>query len=131
MVILKTILMVMILVTLGSFNMVYAQSDPPFDSCFNSPDPTICGFTSNPFEAILDVFDQIMPGFGVLLLWGPVIFGLWYKTQKPEIAGFAGVIIVATVTGLHPAAVSIGILLLAASLGISFIGIFQRIKQTA
>jgi len=127
----KWILLIAGIIILGSFHTALAQSDPPFDSCFNDPDPTICGFTSNPFEAILDVFDQIMPGFGVLLLWGPVIFGLWYKTQKPEIAGFAGVIVVATVTGLHPAAVSIGILLLAASLGISFIGIFQRIKQTA
>lgn len=114
---------------MGSFHAAYSDS-PPVDFCLNKPDPTLCGFTDNPFEAILDVFDQIVPGFGVLLLWGPIVFGLWYKTQKPEVAGFAGIIIVATVTGLHPVAVSMGILLFATSLGIAFIDIFRRIKQT-
>lgn len=79
----------------------------------------------------MDYFDQLMPGFGVLLIWGPIVFGLWYSTQQPTIAGFAGVVIVGTVTGLHPQAVSMGILLLAISLGIAFIQIFQRLKQNA
>lgn len=115
---------------MGSISSAYGGS-PPFDSCYNHPDASLCGFTSNPFSAILDYFDQIVPGFATLLLWGPIIFGLWYKTQKAEIAGFAGIIVVATVTGLHPQGVAIGMLLVAVSLGISFIGIFQRIKQTA
>ena len=114
----------------GSVSAAYAGT-PPFESCYNNPDPSICGFTSNPFSAILDYFDQLMPGFGLLLLWGPIIFGLWYSTQTPEVAGFAGIIVIAVVTGLHPQAISIGLLLLAASLAIAFIGIFQRIKQTA
>lgn len=126
---LKWILLVMAIMTLGTFQTVYAGT-PPADFCLNDPDPTLCGFTTNPFEAILDYFDQIIPGFGVLILWGPIVFGLWYKTQEPKIAGFAGVIIVATVTGLHPTAVSLGILLVAASLGISLIGLFVRVKQT-
>ena len=126
----KPILFLLVILTSGSVSAAYAGT-PPIDSCYNNPDPSLCGFTSNPFSAVLDVFDQVMPNFGVLILWGPIVFGLWYKTQKPEIAGFAGVIIVGTVAGLHPTAVSIGILLVAFSLGISFIGIFQRIKQTA
>lgn len=113
----------------GLTELAYA-ADPPIDSCYNDPDPTICGFTSNPFSATMEYFDQIMPGFGTLLLWGPIIFGLWYKTQQPLIAGFAGIILVGTVTGLHPQGVAIGLLLMAMSLGIAFIDIFRRLKQT-
>lgn len=126
----KTILFIIFCLTFVTSQFAYA-ADPPIDSCYNNPDPTICGFTSNPFSAAMDYFDQIIPGFGTLLLWGPIIFGLWYKTQQPLIAGFAGLILVGTITGLHPQGVAIGILLMAMSLGIAFIDIFRRLKQTA
>lgn len=126
----KTIFFIIFCAVIGLSQFAYAAS-PPIDSCYNYPDPTICGFTSNPFEATMDYFDQLMPGFGTLLLWGPIIFGLWYKTQQPLIAGFAGIIIVGTVTSLHPQGVAIGLLLVAMSLGIAFIDIFRRLKQTA
>lgn len=125
----KVILLVLAITVSSSFHLAFAGI-PPNNFCLNNPDPTLCGFTTNPFSAVLDVFDQLMPGFGMLILWGPIVFGLWYKTQKPEIAGFAGIIIVATVEGLHPTAVSIALLLLAASLGIALIQIFIRVKQT-
>ena len=125
----KILLLVFSCLAFG-MNLAYA-SDPPISSCYNNPDVTICGFTSNPFSAAMDYFDQIMPGFGTLLLWGPIIFGLWYKTQQPLIAGFAGLILVGTVTSLHPQSVAIGLLLMAMSLGIAFIDIFRRLKQTA
>lgn len=118
------------IIAFGINQLAYA-ADPPIDSCYNDPDPTICGFTTNPFSATMDYFDQIMPGFGTLLLWGPIIFGLWYKTQQPLIAGFAGIILVSTITGLHPQGVAIGLLLMAMSLGIAFIDIFRRLKQGA
>lgn len=126
----KAILFISFCIAIGISQLAHA-ADPPIDSCYNDPDPTICGFTSNPFSAAMDYFDQIMPGFGTLLLWGPIIFGLWYKTQQPLIAGFAGIILVGTVTGLHPQGVAIGLLLMAMSLGIAFIDIFRRLKQTA
>ena len=124
----KALLFIMLSLTFAINQFAYAD-DPPIDSCYNNPDPTICGFTSNPFEATMDYFDQIMPGFGTLLLWGPIIFGLWYKTQQPLIAGFAGLILVGTITGLHPQGVAIGLLLMAFSMGIAFIDIFRRLKQ--
>ena len=126
----KTTLFIILCLGIGLNHLAFA-SEPPIDSCYNDPDPTICGFTSNPFSATMDYFDQIMPGFGTLLLWGPIIFGLWYKTQQPLIAGFAGIILVGTVTSLHPQGVAIGLLLMAMSLGIAFIDIFRRLKQTA
>lgn len=126
----KILLFIMVLSFALSGNVAFA-ADPPIDSCYNDPDPTICGFTDNPFSATMDYFDQLMPGFGVILLWGPIVFGLWYKTQQPLIAGFAGVLIVGTVSGLHPQSVGVGMLLIAMSLGIAFIDIFRRLKQTA
>jgi len=114
--------------SLGITDLAYA-ADPPISSCYNDPDPTLCGFTSNPFSAVMTYFDQLMPGFGTLLLWGPIVFGLWYKTQQPLVAGFAGIIIVGTVSGLHSQSVAMGLLLVAMSLGIAFIDIFRRIKQ--
>lgn len=112
-----------------SFSQLAYAEDPPIDSCYNNPDQTLCGFTTNPFSAVMDYFDQLMPGFGTLLLWGPIVFGLWYKTQQPLVAGFAGIVIVGTVSGLHSQSVAMGLLLVAMSMGIAFIDIFRRIKQ--
>lgn len=78
----------------------------------------------------MGIFDVIVPGFGTLLLWGPIVFAFWIKTQKAEIAGIVGIIISATVTGLNPQAINMGIVLMAISAGISIVGIFQRVKQT-
>lgn len=103
---------------------------PPIDTCYNDPDPTVCGLTTSPFSAIMDVFDVIIPGFGLLILWGPIVFAFWIKTQKAEIAGIVGVIVASTVTGLNPTAVSMGIVLIAVSAGLALVGIFQRVKQT-
>ena len=102
---------------------------PPIDTCFNNPDPTVCGLTDNPFGAIMDIFDVIVPGFGLLMLWGPIVFAFWIKTQKAEIAGIVGILIASTVTGLHPVAISMGLTLVVISAGIAVIGIFQRVKQ--
>lgn len=118
----------MVSLSAGTSQLAFAD-DPPISSCYNDPDPTLCGFTSNPFSAVMDYFDQLMPGFGTLLLWGPIVFGLWYKTQQPLVAGFAGIVIVGTVEGLHSQSVAMGLLLVAMSLGIAFIDIFRRLKQ--
>src|SRR3990167_753258 len=103
---------------------------PPGNLCLSSPDPDLCGFTTNPFGTIMEVFDQLIPGFGLLLLWGPIVFALWYKTQQPLIAGIFGIIISVTVTGLHPTATYMGLTLVAMSAGLALVAIFQRVKQT-
>ncbi len=107
----------------------YAGS-PPFDSCYNDPDPTLCGLTTDPFGSLMNYFDQFMVGFGLLLLWGPITFGIWWKTQSAGLTGIFGLLLAGTLTGLHPVAVNMGIVLLAISLGIGLIQIFQRVKQT-
>jgi len=103
---------------------------PPGNLCLSNPDPDLCGFTTNPFGAIMDVFDQLIPGFGLLLLWGPIVFALWYKTQQPLIAAMFGIIISVSVTTIHPTAIYMGLTLAAISAGLALIGIFQRVKQT-
>lgn len=108
----------------------FFSTSPPFESCFNRPDVTLCGLTTNPFGSLMEFFDQLIPGFGALLLWGPIVFGIWYKTQRPEIAAIVGIIIAVTVTGLHPDAINMGLTLAAMSAAIGLVGIFQRVKQT-
>jgi len=122
--------LIAILITPALFISAAYAGTPPFDSCYNDPDPTLCGLTSNPFGSLMGVFDQVMPGFGLLLLWGPIVFGIWWKTQSAGLTGIFGVLIAGTITGLHPVAVNMGIVLLAISLGIGLIQIFQRVKQT-
>lgn len=113
-----------------SFGGAAFAGTPPITTCYNNPDPTVCGLSTNPFSAVMGIFDVIVPGFGTLLLWGPIVFAFWIKTQKAEIAGIVGIIISATVTGLNPQAINMGIVLMAISAGISIVGIFQRVKQT-
>lgn len=107
------------------------------DLCWSNPWVGESGFNdcytqliTNPFSAILAPFETIAPGFGALFLWGPIVFGLWYKTKSPAIAGIFGIIVASTVTGLHSSAVGMGLVLIAISAGIMLIQIFQRIKQT-
>jgi len=116
-------------VLLSTWGVAYGGT-PPVDLCFNDPGTDLCGLTTNPFGSLLDFFDQLIPGFGSLLLWGPIVFGIWYKTQRPEIAAIVGIIITVTVTGLHPTAINMGITLAAISGAIGLVGIFQRVKQT-
>lgn len=88
---------------------------------------------TKPFSVITAPFDVIAPGFGVLFIWAPIVFGLWFKTKSPAIAGIFGIVIVGTglFTGnTSKTAIGVGITLLAVSTGISLIQIFQRIKQT-
>ncbi len=99
--------------------------------CWSNPDPTLCGLLQNPFKVIIAPFDAIAPGYGVLFLWGPIVFGLWFKTKSPAIAAIFGVVLVTVLTDpLNQTAVGIGWILVAFSAGIGFIQIFQRIKQT-
>ncbi len=119
-----------ILLTPSLFISAAYAGSPPFDSCYNDPDETLCGLTTNPFGSLMGVFDQVMPGFGLLLLWGPITFGIWWKTQSAGLTGIFGVLLAGTVAGLHPTAVNMGIVLLSISLGIGLIQIFQRVKQT-
>lgn len=114
--------------------MVFASTDlgRPFDSCWFHPDTlTFCGLKTSPFSAFMSVFDVVVPGFGMLFIWGPIVLGLWYGTKSPMIAGIFGMIISVTVTGLHPQSVGVGILLFALASALATIEIFQRIKQSA
>jgi hypothetical protein len=116
---------------LGSSVGIAYASTPDESICWANPDARLCGLLDNPFSVILTPFDVIVPGFGIILLWGPLVFGLWFKTKSPAIAGIFGIILISVLTGLNPQAVGIGLVLIAVSAGIGLIQIFQRIKQTA
>jgi hypothetical protein len=98
--------------------------DTSFNECYLQ-------LITNPFSAILLPFETIAPGFGSLFLWGPLVFGVWYKTKSPGIAAIFGIVLVSVLQEpLYAKAVGIGLVLVAVAAGIMFIQIFQRIKQT-
>lgn len=88
------------------------------------------GFLQKPFSVITAPFDTIAPGYGLLFIWAPIVFALWFKTKSPAIAGIFGVVLVGTGLAFNAVAVGVGIVMLALSGGISLVQIFQRIKQT-
>lgn len=105
-------------------------SNPFSDSSQTALGSCYKNMITSPFSAIMAPFDTIAPGFGLLFIWAPVVFALWFKTKSPAIAGIFGIIIVGTGLSFHAMAVGMGIVLLAISGGISLVQIFQRIKQT-
>ena len=103
--------------------------------CWANPDPQLCGLLTHPFSAILAPFDAIAPGYGLLFIWAPLVFGLWFATKSPAIAGIFGVILVGVDVSIgdiaiNPTAIGMGLMLVAVSAGIGLIQVFQRIKQT-
>lgn len=108
----------------------FAYASHHEDICWANPDAELCGLLSSPFSVIIAPFETIAPGYGVLFLWAPVVFGLWFATRSPAIAGIFGVVLVSVVEGIHPQAVGVGLVLIAVSGGIALIQVFQRIKQT-
>lgn len=92
-----------------------------------SVDP--CGLLSNPLSFATQPFDELMPGFGGLLIWGPVIFAIWMVSKSPMITAVVGLIVATSVIGLDQDAVGVGVLLMALSIGIAMFQLFPRIKR--
>ena len=49
----------------------------PGDLCQEQISVDPCGLLSNPLGFATEPFNELMPGFGAILIWGPVIFALW------------------------------------------------------
>lgn len=101
----------------------------PGDLCHENFDVNPCGILDNPLSAILAPFDAVVPGFGVLLLWGPIVFAIWMTTKSTAITSVIGILIAVSVAGLHPQAVGIGLALVVVSFGIMIFQLFPRIKN--
>lgn len=101
----------------------------PGDLCHENFSANPCGILDNPLSAILAPFDAVVPGFGVLLLWGPIVFAIWMATKSTAITSVIGILIAVSVAGLHPQAVGIGLALVVVSFGIMIFQLFPRIKN--
>lgn len=88
-----------------------------------------CGLLTNPLGFATEPFDELMPGFGGLLLWGPIVFAIWMVSKSPMITAVVGLIISTSVIGLDQEAVGVGVLLMALSIGIAMFQLFPRIKR--
>ena len=101
----------------------------PGDLCYEKIDGDLCGMMTNPISAITMPFEGLMPGFGSLLLWGPIVFVIWLVSKNTMITSATGLIIAVSVVGLNPQALGAGLLLVALSIGIAIFQLFPRIKQ--
>ena len=101
----------------------------PGDLCQEQLSTDPCGLMSNPLSFATQPFDEIMPGFGGLMLWGPIVFAIWMVSKSPMITAVVGLIIAVSVTGLDQEAVGVGVLLVALSIGIAMFQLFPRIKR--
>jgi len=108
------------------FGLAYAD---PGDLCHETFSNNPCGILDSPFDAMMNPFDAVIPGFGVILLWGPIVFAIWLSTKSTAITGVIGVLISVTVTGLHPQAVGLGLMLMVVSFAIMIFQLFPRVKQ--
>jgi len=101
----------------------------PGDLCHEQFSNNPCGFLDNPMGAMMVPFDAVIPGFGMLLLWGPICFAIWMTTKSTIITSVVGILIAVTVSGLHPQALGLGLMLVVVSFGIGIFQLFPRIKN--
>lgn len=105
------------------------------DLCFeNLPDGgatnDLCGLASGNITKVFlapnQPLEEQIPGFALVILWGGIIGIVWFKTERIDVVGIVGLGVAATITGLSPTALGIGLFLLLVSLGIL---LFQVIRQ--
>jgi len=101
----------------------------PGDLCHEQFSNNPCGFLDNPMGAIMVPFDAVIPGFGVLMLYGPIVFAIWMTTKSTAITGVVGILIAVTVAGIHPQAIGLGLMLVAVSFGIMIFQLFIQVKN--
>jgi hypothetical protein len=134
-------LIILLVLALAPFIVDNAFASRHEGICWANPGADLCGCMTKPFACMIAPFETIAPGYGLLFIWGPVVFGLWFSTKSPAIAGIFGMIVAAVFTGgvvvgdetisLNSDAVGMGMILVAVSAGIGLIQIFQRLKQVA
>ena len=105
----------------------FAQERPTL--CFEDVED-MCGLLSGDptqtFSAMMAPLESQLEGFGLVVLWGGILGIIWFKTENIMLIGIVGIAIGATITGLDPEALGIGMLMLGVSFGIL---LFQLIRQ--
>lgn len=99
--------------------------------CFESYECSTSLLVDKPMTGILSPFDVVIPGFGILIVWGPIVLAIWILSKDALLTGIFGMIIAGTLTGLNQQAFAIGIMLFAASFGFALFTIFPRLKNVS
>lgn len=103
----------------------------PGDFCWESYECSSQQLTNQTMTAILEPFDIVIPGFGLLIVWGPIVMALWILSKDALLTGIFGMIIAGTITGLTPQAVAIGVMLFGVSLAFALFTVFPRLKNVS
>lgn len=97
--------------------------------CFENYECSTEEILKKPMVGILNPFEVVIPGFSLLVVWGPVVMAVWIISKDALLTGIFGMVIAGTMTGLNPDAVAVGVMLFAASLGFALFTIFPRLKN--
>ena len=93
-------------------------------------------FTSNPLGTMLQPFDHIFKGMSIVVFWGLLIGILWLRTENPMLCTIIGVVMISSYSfAVDPTLQSpefetarhVGIVLIAASVGISVFQLWGRL----
>ncbi|MEO9308978.1 MAG: hypothetical protein ABI337_01630 [Nitrososphaera sp.] len=109
-----------------STNLAFAQRT---ELCFENYECSAEKILQAPMRGILEPFEVVIPGFSLLVVWGPIVMAIWILSKDALLTGIFGMIISGTMTGLNPDAVAVGVTLFAASLGFAFFTIWPRLKN--
>lgn len=103
----------------------------PGELCVESYDCSLANLLESPFSNILMPLDFVLPGFGMLVVWGPVVLAIWLISKDATLTGIFGMLISGVMTGLNPDALAMGIMLFVVSLGFSLFTLWPRLKNVA
>ena len=103
----------------------------PNDLCYENYDCSMAELVQQPLKNILMPFDIVLPNFGMLVVWGPIVMAIWILSKDALVTGIFGMLISGVMTGLNQEAVAIGMLLFAISLGFALFTLYPRLKNIA
>jgi hypothetical protein len=103
---------------------------PPVTYCFETLESGLCGFFSDPFKAVLEPFNAVLGDLTLVAFWGILLGILWIRTENLMLVSIVGILVSGTIATVYAPAQSIGLLLVAVSIGITLFQLIRHKIQT-
>ena len=98
--------------------------------CFEKFDSGLCGFFTDPFNAVLQPFNSVLGDLTIVAFWGILLGILWIRTENLMLVSLVGILLSGTITAVYAPAQGIGLLLVAVSIGITLFQLIRHKIQT-
>jgi len=109
----------------------------PEPYCFETLESGLCGFFTDPFHAVQAPFSAILGDLTIVAFWGILLGILWIRTENLMLVSIVGLLVSGTFVAyeqsqvtLYEPAVSIGMILVAVSIGITLFQLIRHKIQT-